>query len=89
MSLKFYPIKLKKLHELRKLADYNTQLKITYGYVKDAKKLADEIIDKTNSITYDNKKGLKEIIEYLVIKEMDRKVSKKEDKKYLPDFGLD
>ena len=80
--------KIKKLHELRKLADYNTKLKITYGYVKDAKKLADEIIDELNSITYDNKKGLKDILEYLAIKEMDRKVSKKEDKKYLPDFEL-
>ena len=80
--------KIKKLHYLRKLADYNTEMRITYQNADKAKKLADEIIGELNSITYDNKKGLKDILEYLAIKEMDRKVSKKEDKKYLPDFEL-
>ena len=79
--------KIKKLHYLRKLADYNTEMRITYQNADKAKKLADEIIGELNSITYDNKKGLKDILEYLAIKDMDRKVSKKEDKKYLPDFA--
>ncbi len=76
--------KIKRLHYLRKLADYRTDIKITYHHAEDAKKLADEIIDNVDSITYSNKKGLKDIIEYLTIKEMNKKVSRKDNKKYLP-----
>lgn len=82
--------KIKSLHELRKKADYITHIRITSNNIEKAEELTNEIIQLLENIKYSNKKGLKNILDHLVIKEMNKKVSNENnDKKYLPNLDLD
>lgn len=78
------------LHALRKKADYDTKMRIKSQYVEEAEKIVDEINNKLDRIEFSNKKGLKNIIDHLTMKEMSKKINnKKDDKKYLPTLDLD
>lgn len=65
-------------------------MRIKSQNVEEAEKIVNEIIDKLDKIEYSNKKGLKNIIDHLTMKEMGKKINnKKDDKKYLPTLDLD
>ena len=56
---------LSKLHFLRKLADYNTNEKITYNHVLRAKRYSQSIIETLNTLEYNGVIGFENILKHL------------------------
>ncbi len=67
---------LSKLHFLRKLADYNTDEKITYKHVLRSKRYSQSIIEILNNLEYDRVVGFENILKHL------KKIGEKEGNKY-------
>ncbi|GEM_PF-1776109 len=64
-ELNIASILLSKLHFLRKLADYNTNEKITYKHVLRAKRYSQSIIEILNNLEYNGIKGFENILRHL------------------------
>jgi hypothetical protein len=67
---------LSKLHFLRKLADYNTNEKITYKHVLRAKRYSQSIIETLNTLEYNGVIGFENILKHL------KKIGEKEGDEY-------
>jgi len=67
---------LSKLHFLRKLADYNTNEKITYKHVLRAKRYSQSIIEILNNLKYNGVVGFENILKHL------KKIGEKEGNEY-------
>ncbi|WP_456374767.1 hypothetical protein [Methanocaldococcus sp.] len=64
------------LHNIRKLADYNTDMSVKYNKVRIAKRLSYKIFEALNNLEYDKIVGFENILKHL------KKIGEKEGNKY-------